>query len=640
VLKFPHVNLTGAGVLTLNPNTVAIGSVPVPGTGTVLQVVTADGVLGAVEVETFGSGVAEVPFFRGQRSRGTAASRSAVQANDALGSFVGAGYDGSAYGLAHGGMTVFAAENFTGSAHGTYLTFSTTPAGSTTIAPHGKVSDTGLWTLTQNSVAIGTIPAPPAGTVLQLVAADTTLAGIELETFGSSGIESPTFRGMRSRGTAASRAAVQADDALAVFGGGGFNSSTYTGVRSGITAFAAETWTSGANGSYLTFFTTPTGTTTGTTRGAVEADGGLTWPRNVSGGSKGAGTINANEVYQANQRVATLSNAEELFNKTLNASIAKGTWTASGTWTISAVTLGGAVSGGGNQINNVIIGASTPLAGSFTTLNASAFVAAPVHVGGGGASSTLTLESTSGSGTSDAIIFLTGSQVHAGRINTSQQWVIGQNTAPSTGVIMQISGNSTALPSADTGTLLHLGNANDATPRILLDAFGFVSAANPSAAVTYRRARGTAGSPSAVQSGDLLGSNFAKGRGNAGTYLDNAGAGFVMVATENYTTTGGARIDLYTTANGSSITSAKATLDGLGSFTINKTTALPAGGTQSTGLMFSTTADFGIFFGSGTPSLSAAKGSLYLRSDGSATNNRAYINTDGGTTWTALTTAA
>lgn len=34
-----------------------------------------------------------------------------------------------------------------------------------------------------------------------------------------------------------------------------------------------------------------------------------------------------------------------------------------------ALTLGGTVSGGGNQINNVVIGASTPLAGSFTTLS-------------------------------------------------------------------------------------------------------------------------------------------------------------------------------------------------------------------------------------------------------------------------------
>ena len=36
--------------------------------------------------------------------------------------------------------------------------------------------------------------------------------------------------------------------------------------------------------------------------------------------------------------------------------------------TIGAFTLGGTVAGGGNQLNNVIIGASTPLAGSFTTL--------------------------------------------------------------------------------------------------------------------------------------------------------------------------------------------------------------------------------------------------------------------------------
>ncbi len=39
--------------------------------------------------------------------------------------------------------------------------------------------------------------------------------------------------------------------------------------------------------------------------------------------------------------------------------------------TMPAFTLGGTVSGGGNQINNVVIGASTPLAGSFTTLTAS-----------------------------------------------------------------------------------------------------------------------------------------------------------------------------------------------------------------------------------------------------------------------------
>lgn len=48
----------------------------------------------------------------------------------------------------------------------------------------------------------------------------------------------------------------------------------------------------------------------------------------------------------------------------------------------------------------------------------------------------------------------------------------------------------------------------------------------------------------------------------------------------------------------------------------------------------------GVYSGSGAPAISAAKGSLYLRTDGSSTSTRAYINTDGATTWTSVTTAA
>lgn len=71
-----------------------------------------------------------------------------------------------------------------------------------------------------------------------------------------------------------------------------------------------------------------------------------------------------------------------------------------------------------------------------------------------------------------------------------------------------------------------------------------------------------------------------------------------------------------------------------------RTQSIPAGGTQDVGLLLSSTAHFGVFFGSGAPSLSAAKGSLYLRSDGTTTNDRAYINTNGSTTWTNLTTGS
>lgn len=69
-------------------------------------------------------------------------------------------------------------------------------------------------------------------------------------------------------------------------------------------------------------------------------------------------------------------------------------------------------------------------------------------------------------------------------------------------------------------------------------------------------------------------------------------------------------------------------------------TPMPAGGTAGVGLCMSTTSNFGVFFGSGAPTLSAAKGSLYMRSDGSGTNDRMYVNTDGGTTWTAVVTVA
>jgi hypothetical protein len=44
--------------------------------------------------------------------------------------------------------------------------------------------------------------------------------------------------------------------------------------------------------------------------------------------------------------------------------------------------------------------------------------------------------------------------------------------------------------------------------------------------------------------------------------------------------------------------------------------------------------------GTGAPTFTAAQGSLYLRIDGSSTSTRLYVNTNGSTTWTNVTTAA
>ncbi len=67
-------------------------------------------------------------------------------------------------------------------------------------------------------------------------------------------------------------------------------------------------------------------------------------------------------------------------------------------------------------------------------------------------------------------------------------------------------------------------------------------------------------------------------------------------------------------------------------------TATPAGGTALVGMTMGS-AKVGLYWGSGAPSLSAAQGSLYMRTDGGV-NSRLYSNTDGGTTWTPFTNAA
>lgn len=68
--------------------------------------------------------------------------------------------------------------------------------------------------------------------------------------------------------------------------------------------------------------------------------------------------------------------------------------------------------------------------------------------------------------------------------------------------------------------------------------------------------------------------------------------------------------------------------------------ATPSGGEAGQGVQFGTTENLGIFFGSGAPTLAAAQGSLYIRTDGSSTSTRLYVNSDGSTTWVAVTTAS
>lgn len=81
-----------------------------------------------------------------------------------------------------------------------------------------------------------------------------------------------------------------------------------------------------------------------------------------------------------------------------------------------------------------------------------------------------------------------------------------------------------------------------------------------------------------------------------------------------------------------------ATVTVTGNVTADSATAPVAGGAAS--FLATSTAGLGVYFGSGAPTVTAAQGSLYLRTDGSTTSTRAYVNSDGGTTWVAITTAS
>lgn len=76
-----------------------------------------------------------------------------------------------------------------------------------------------------------------------------------------------------------------------------------------------------------------------------------------------------------------------------------------------------------------------------------------------------------------------------------------------------------------------------------------------------------------------------------------------------------------------------------GSLQLAASTGIPAAGSTAVRLTISSTTAFGVYVGSGAPTVAAAKGSLYLRSDGSGVADRAYIATDSAGAWTNLVTA-
>jgi hypothetical protein len=111
--------------------------------------------------------------FIGARSRGSHGSPSAVLANDSLASFNGRGYKASEWSNTVGGFYVYAAENWTNTATGSFAAFRLAATGGTTVSEVARLTSTG------NLLVGGTTDISGAGglKVFGTTSASTSLTG-------------------------------------------------------------------------------------------------------------------------------------------------------------------------------------------------------------------------------------------------------------------------------------------------------------------------------------------------------------------------------------------------------------------------------------------------------------------------------
>jgi hypothetical protein len=140
-----------------------------------------------------------------------------------------------------------------------------------------------------------------------------------------------------------------------------------------------------------------------------------------------------------------------------------------------------------------------------------------------------------------------------------------------------------------------------------------------------------------VVTGNITGGNVITG--NVNTTALSLSGNIISALNASSSIAAGTTISAVGNVTGGNVLSG-AVISAVGNATILSGTAVPAGGATGAGYKLSSTTNLGVFFGSDVPTLSAAQGSLYLRTDGSTTNNRMYVNINGSTTWTAVITAA
>jgi hypothetical protein len=192
----------------------------------------------------------------------------------------------------------------------------------------------------------------------------------------------------------------------------------------------------------------------------------------------------------------------------------------------------------------------------------------------------------------------------------------GSNVAITNAGAVALAGASATLTiTSAQAAAFAVGRLGATTPAFLIDA-------STSTSITGIKVK------SAASAGGVAVS--AIGETNVAMTIDAAGSGTI-----SFNLTGTGNIVFGRAATGVSVSVT-------GALTSRSGTAVPAAASAAAALLSSSTALLGIYYGTGDPNsaLTAAKGSVYFRTDGSSGSTRAYINTDGVTAWAAVTTAS
>jgi hypothetical protein len=224
----------------------------------------------------WGSSVTTNEMFRGiaygdtsrisaRRANGTQASPTAISSGQNLGAFTARGYNGSAFPTnAQTTVQSLATENFTTSANGTALGFSTTTNGTTTLSERMRIDQSGY-------IGMGSsVPAAPLDVATDWGSVSST--HLQALFTGYSDTSRLTIR--RADGTKSSPSAVLVGEQMGNVNFRGYNGATFPSAASAyIFASATENFSTSANGTSMSFGTAANGTTTPTVRMFIDNDG-------------------------------------------------------------------------------------------------------------------------------------------------------------------------------------------------------------------------------------------------------------------------------------------------------------------------------------------------------------------------------